>query len=43
MTFGKEGAEQLHVSDIKLVEAILDVFQRHGHTEVDLFTSFHPV
>lgn len=42
MTFGKEGAEQVRVSDIKQVEAILDVFQRHGHTEVSFFTSFHP-
>ncbi|KAF7440760.1 hypothetical protein PC9H_001108 [Pleurotus ostreatus] len=35
MTFGAEGQEGARVHDIKDVEAILDVFQAHGHTEVD--------
>lgn len=34
MTFGAEGQEGARVHDIKDVEAILDVFQAHGHTEV---------
>ncbi|EJU02767.1 Aldo/keto reductase [Dacryopinax primogenitus] len=35
MTFGEEGKEQARVHDLKDVEAILDVFQAHGHTEID--------
>ncbi|KAF7440759.1 hypothetical protein PC9H_001107 [Pleurotus ostreatus] len=35
MTFGAEGKEGARVHNIKDVEAILDVFQAHGHTEVD--------
>ncbi|KZT56053.1 Aldo/keto reductase [Calocera cornea HHB12733] len=35
MTFGEAGKEQARVHDLKDVEAILDVFQAHGHTEVD--------
>ena len=35
MTFGKEGAEQSRVHDLKTASAILDVFQKHGHSEVD--------
>ncbi|PCH42899.1 Aldo/keto reductase [Wolfiporia cocos MD-104 SS10] len=35
MTFGEEGKEGARVYDIKDVEAILDVFQAHGHTEID--------
>ncbi|KAF4603888.1 hypothetical protein EYR38_004304 [Pleurotus pulmonarius] len=35
MTFGAEGQEGARVHDIKDVEAILDVFQAHGHSEVD--------
>lgn len=35
MTFGKEGAEQARVHDLKTAGAILDVFQKHGHSEVD--------
>ncbi|KAF9500383.1 Aldo/keto reductase [Pleurotus eryngii] len=35
MTFGAEGQEGARVHDIKDVEAILDAFQAHGHTEVD--------
>ncbi|TFK50684.1 Aldo/keto reductase [Heliocybe sulcata] len=35
MTFGEEGKEQARVHDLKDVEAILDVFQAHGHYEID--------
>ncbi|KIK54557.1 hypothetical protein GYMLUDRAFT_1022648 [Collybiopsis luxurians FD-317 M1] len=35
MTFGREGTFQARVHDVKDVEAILDVFVSHGHTEVD--------
>lgn len=35
MTFGEAGKEQARVHDLKDVEAILDVFQAHGHYEVD--------
>ena len=34
MTVGN-GAEQSRTSDIKEVEKILDIFQSHGHNEVD--------
>ncbi|OSD03823.1 Aldo/keto reductase [Trametes coccinea BRFM310] len=35
MTFGEPGKEGARVHDLKDVEAILDVFQAHGHYEVD--------
>ena len=35
MTFGEEGKEGARVHDLKDVEAILDVFQAHGHKEVN--------
>ncbi|EMC97999.1 hypothetical protein BAUCODRAFT_410420 [Baudoinia panamericana UAMH 10762] len=35
MTFGKEGAEQSRVHDLPTAGAILDVFQKHGHSEID--------
>ncbi|KZS90075.1 Aldo/keto reductase [Sistotremastrum niveocremeum HHB9708] len=35
MTFGKPGREGARVHDLKDVSAILDVFQKHGHNEVD--------
>ncbi|KAK7677174.1 hypothetical protein QCA50_019883 [Cerrena zonata] len=35
MTFGEAGKEGARVYDTKGVEAILDVFQKHGHTEID--------
>jgi len=35
MTFGAPDQEQARVHDLKDVEAILDAFQAHGHTEVD--------
>lgn len=35
MTLGKEGAEQARVHDLKECAAILDVFQKHGHGEID--------
>lgn len=34
MTFGEAGKEGSRVHDIKDVEAILDAFQAHGHSEV---------
>ena len=35
MTFGKPGAEQTRVHSLPACSAILDVFQRHGHREID--------
>ncbi|OSX56605.1 hypothetical protein POSPLADRAFT_1174997 [Postia placenta MAD-698-R-SB12] len=35
MTFGEEGKEGARVHKLEDVEAILDVFQAHGHTEID--------
>lgn len=35
MTFGKEGTSGARVHDIEEVKAILDIFQKHGHKEVD--------
>lgn len=35
MTFGAEGTEGCRVHDPKEVGAILDVFQAHGHYELD--------
>jgi len=35
MTFGEEGKEGARVHSLQEVEAILDVFQKHGHEEVD--------
>ena len=35
MTFGRPDAEQTRVHDLKDAAAILDVFQKHGHGEVD--------
>ncbi|KAM5536571.1 hypothetical protein V8D89_009666 [Ganoderma adspersum] len=35
MTFGEQGKEGARVHDLKDVNAILDVFQKHGHFEVD--------
>ncbi|TCD64943.1 hypothetical protein EIP91_003401 [Steccherinum ochraceum] len=40
MTFGKAGNENVRVSDLKTASAILDVFQKHGHTEVDSARSY---
>lgn len=40
MTFGEEGKEGARTHDLKDVEAILDVFQGHGHFEV--FNSLTP-
>jgi aflatoxin B1 aldehyde reductase len=34
MTFGAEGKEGARVHDVKEIEAILDIFQEHGHNEV---------
>ncbi|KAJ7122982.1 Aldo/keto reductase [Mycena epipterygia] len=35
MTFGAPGTEGARVHDLKDVEAILDVFLKHGHREID--------
>ncbi|ROW06961.1 hypothetical protein VMCG_04039 [Cytospora schulzeri] len=35
MMLGKEGTAQARVHDLKDCAEILDVFQRHGHTEID--------
>ena len=35
MTFGEAGKDGARVHDLKDVEAILDVFQAHGHKEVN--------
>ncbi|KAJ3574297.1 hypothetical protein NP233_g1863 [Leucocoprinus birnbaumii] len=35
MTFGEAGKEGARVNDLKDVEAILQVFQSHGHSEID--------
>ncbi|CAK7242004.1 MAG: hypothetical protein STHCBS139747_003478 [Sporothrix thermara] len=35
MTLGKAGAEQARVHDLADCAAILDVFQKHGHSEID--------
>ncbi|KAF9548184.1 Aldo/keto reductase [Agrocybe pediades] len=35
MTFGEEGKHGARVFDLKDVQAILDVFHSHGHTEID--------
>ena len=40
MTFGEPGKEGARVNDIKDVEAILDAFRAHGHTEVCSLFSF---
>lgn len=34
MTFGEAGRLAVRVTDLKDVEAILEVFVKHGHTEV---------
>jgi len=35
MTLGKKGAEQARVHSLEESAAILDVFQKHGHNEID--------
>ncbi|KAL9066481.1 MAG: hypothetical protein Q9161_007544 [Pseudevernia consocians] len=35
MTLGKEGAPQVRVHELKDCTAMLDVFQKHGHDEID--------
>ncbi|KAF2476183.1 Aldo/keto reductase [Lindgomyces ingoldianus] len=35
MTIGKEGIEQVRVSDLNIANAIVDTFQQHGHSEID--------
>ncbi|KAJ7063117.1 Aldo/keto reductase [Mycena amicta] len=35
MTFGAPGTSGARVHDLQDVEAILDIFQSHGHTEID--------
>jgi len=43
MTFGEPGEDGARVHDIKEVEAILDAFRSHGHTEVCLCLGLLPV
>ncbi|KAH0588159.1 hypothetical protein H2248_006878 [Termitomyces sp. 'cryptogamus'] len=40
MTFGAAGTTGARVHDLKDVEAILDVFRAHGHTEIDTATVY---
>ncbi|TCD62545.1 hypothetical protein EIP91_006750 [Steccherinum ochraceum] len=40
MTFGREGNEGIRVSDLETASAILDVFQKHGHSEIDTARSY---
>ncbi|KAG6845547.1 hypothetical protein H0H87_007791 [Tephrocybe sp. NHM501043] len=40
MTFGAPGTSGARVHDLKDVEAILDVFRSHGHTEIDTATVY---
>lgn len=35
MTFGKEGLEGARIYNTDDVKAVLDVFQKHGHKEVE--------
>ncbi|RPD64666.1 Aldo/keto reductase [Lentinus tigrinus ALCF2SS1-7] len=35
MTFGEEGKEGARVCNLKDIEAILDIFQAHGYSEID--------
>jgi len=35
MTFGDEGKGQVRVSKLEDIQAILDVFKKHGHKEID--------
>jgi aflatoxin B1 aldehyde reductase len=35
MTFGEEGTSGARVHNLDSVRAILDVFQQHGHDEID--------
>ncbi|KAF2272826.1 aflatoxin b1-aldehyde reductase [Westerdykella ornata] len=35
MTFGRQGAEQARIHDLKDCAAVLDVLQAHGHNEID--------
>ncbi|KAK9323503.1 NADP-dependent oxidoreductase domain-containing protein [Lipomyces orientalis] len=35
MTIGRPGVEQTRVHDLRDAAALLDIFQRHGHNEVD--------
>ncbi|KAG6841223.1 hypothetical protein C0991_000669 [Blastosporella zonata] len=40
MTFGAPGTSGARVHDLKDVEAILDAFRSHGHTEIDTATVY---
>ncbi|KAG6886689.1 hypothetical protein C0992_002803 [Termitomyces sp. T32_za158] len=40
MTFGAPGTNGARVHDLADVEAILDVFRAHGHTEIDTATVY---
>ena len=40
MSIGKLGAEQARVHDLPTASALLDVFQSHGHSEIDTASSY---
>ena len=40
MTIGKPGAEQARVHDLPTAAALLDVYQSHGHSEIDTASSY---
>ncbi|TCD61719.1 hypothetical protein EIP91_008005 [Steccherinum ochraceum] len=40
MTYGKPGIPNTLVNDVKDVETILDIFQQHGHTDLDTARSY---
>jgi hypothetical protein len=40
MTFGAPGTDGARVHDLKDIEAILDVFLKHGHREVRIYWGF---
>ncbi|KAH7916003.1 Aldo/keto reductase [Hygrophoropsis aurantiaca] len=40
MTFGAPGTEGARIHDIQEVEAVLDIFQSHGHNEIDSARSY---
>jgi aflatoxin B1 aldehyde reductase len=42
MTFGEAGKEQARVHDLETVNAILDIFQSHGHYEVLQYVENRP-
>ena len=43
MTFGERGTQGARVHELDGVNAILDVFQKHGHLEVCIYPSLNPL